>query len=323
MASHKLVAGIWMSIVVFSFTATFAQAPTVKVYKFSNVNAPGAAETDTYAVNDYGVIAGDYVDSSNVQHGMILNGKSLTSVDRQNCQTSPGAGSIAFFGINNTKGLGVTVVGWCFDTAQNTEVAFTYSNGQFISIDPTGSTATVAQGINDKGEVVGAYIDSGKVQHGFLFNGKQYTNLDVPNHTSPDAWSINNKGLIAVFALNGKSLYDSFLFNGQTYKNVDFKGAVNSFIHTIDNYGDRIYTVTDSSGTSHGVFFLAGKGGGYRKFDDPTKGVLDTYATGLSDKLEIIGNYTTSSRGPQAQASQGYEAYGCCRGLPPHDGRSR
>jgi len=320
-ASYKLIFGIGLSILVFSFTATSAQAPTVKVYKFNNVNAPGAAETDTYAVNDYGVIAGDYVDSSGVQHGMILNRKTLTSVDRQNCQTKPGAGSIAFFGINNTKGSEVTVVGWCFDTAQNTKVAFTYSNGEFVAIDPPGSTATVAQGINDKGEVVGAYVDSANIQHGFLFNGKQYTSLDVPNHTSPDAWSINDKGLIAIFAVNSKSLYDSFLFNGKTYTNVNFKGAVNNFIHAIDSDGDRIYSVSDSNGRSHGVFFLAGKG--YYEFNDPSKGALDTYASGLSDKLEIVGNYTKSARGPQPAASQGYEAYGCCRGLTPHDDGSR
>ena len=39
---------------------------------------------------------------------------------------------------------------------------------------------TVAQGINDRGQIVGYYYDSGGNQHGFLYNGGTYTTLDVP-----------------------------------------------------------------------------------------------------------------------------------------------
>jgi len=300
-----------LAVISLGFITTIAQAPMVSVSKFRNVNAPGAIETDTYAVNSSGVIAGDYVDHNNVQHGMILNGKNLASVDRANCQTTPGAGAIAFFGINNASAAQVTVVGWCFDTVQNTDVAFTYSNGNFVTIAPPGATSTIAQGINDNGDVTGAYIDSGKVQHGFLFNGSTYTTLDVPEHTSPDAWSINDKGLIAIFAVNSGSHYDSFLFNGKTYKNVDFKGATDSMIHTIDNSSDRIYTVLDSSGNSHGVFYLAGSGGGFVEFDFP--GAKETQASGLSENLKIVGNYQKTSPNPATTGSQGWEGLGCCR----------
>ena len=262
-------------------------------------------------MNSSKVIAGDYVDQDNVQHGMLLNAKTLTSVDRSGCQSTPGPGSIAFFGINNAKGPAVTVVGWCFDTNQETDVAFLYSNGTFTSIQPPSSISTIAQGLNDKGEVVGAFLDTRNVQHAFLFTGTQYITLDVPNHTVPNAWSINSNGRISIFALNTKSFYDSFLSNGKTYTKINVKGAVNNFIHAIDDSGDRVYTITDSKGDYHGVFFLAGAGSGFAEFEFPD--ATETQAFGLSDKLEIVGNYQKSADRSQSSSSKGYSALGCCR----------
>jgi probable HAF family extracellular repeat protein len=310
MTRQKLTFGM-LAVLFFSIITTFAQAPTVSVSKFNNVNAPGAIETDAYAVNSFKVIAGDYVDQNNVQHGMLLNGKTLTSVDRSGCQSTPGPGSIAFFGINNAKGPAVTVVGWCFDTNQKTDVAFLYSNGAFTAIQPPSSISTIAQGLNDKGEVVGAFLDTRNVQHAFLFTGTQYITLDVPNHTVPNAWSINSNGRISIFALNTKSLYDSFLFNGKSYTKVNVKGAVNNFIHAIDDSGDRVYTITDSNGDYHGVFFLAGPGSGFAEFEFPD--ATETQAFGLSDKLEIVGDYQKSADHSESSSSKGYSALGCCR----------
>src|ERR1700682_6309974 len=48
-----------------------AQPPIT--FKFADVKVKGAIQTDSYAVNNTGVIAGDYIDSSSVQHGLVLN----------------------------------------------------------------------------------------------------------------------------------------------------------------------------------------------------------------------------------------------------------
>jgi hypothetical protein len=276
------------------------------VSKFRDVKAPGATETDTYAVNNFGVIAGDYVDANNVQHGMILNGQKLTTVDRQGCVTMPGSNAIAFFGIAS-KGA---AVGWCQDTNTGRNDAFLYLQGRFADIVPPGSISTQAQGINDLGEIVGTYLDSNNVQHGFLLTGKTYTRLDVPGHTFPNAWSINNQGLITIYALNASGSDDSFItLNGRGYKNVNVPGAEQSIVHGINRFGDRVYTIFDSKG-EHGVLFLKGR---YLKFDDP-KGPNTTRADGLNDKLEIVGRYSPQGlRRPASAANVGFSAYGCCR----------
>jgi len=51
----------------------------------------------------------------------------------------------------------------------------------YQTIDPPGSTYTVAQSINDNGEIVGSY--SGQTSSGFLDNNGVYTTIDPPGST--------------------------------------------------------------------------------------------------------------------------------------------
>jgi hypothetical protein len=75
-------------------------------FTFSDVHANKTAmETDTFAVNNAGTIAGDCVAAKGVQHGMILAGKKLTTINDidKDRVTSGGftSGAIAFYGINS------------------------------------------------------------------------------------------------------------------------------------------------------------------------------------------------------------------------------
>jgi hypothetical protein len=294
---------MFLTIISISITAQEQNG----VSKFQDVKVSGATETDTYAVNNLGVIAGDYV-VGQVQHGMILNATKLTTVDRAGCLTTPGSGAIALFGLT-TKGA---AVGWCQDTSTGQDDAFFYLQGRFVPIAPPGAISTQAYGVNDLGEVVGSYLDGNNVQHGFLLKGKTYTTLDVPGHTLSRAWSINNSGLITIYALNSNRLADSFITNGKSYEKVNVPGAAQSMIHGIDRFGDRVYTFFDSAGSERGAFYLNGV---YYKFNDPNdKNKNTTRAFGLNDKLEIIGDYLSGGlHTPAPAVNQGFDAYGCCR----------
>jgi hypothetical protein len=290
--------------------ALSGQEPADGVSHFKNVNAPGALETDTNAVNKAGVIAGDYEDKSGVQHGMILSGQKLTSVDRKNCVNTHGFTAISFYGINSQN----TVVGWCQDTITGFDDAFSYFKGKFTTILPPGATSSQANGINDKRQIVGTYIDSANVQHGFLLSAGKYTTLDVTGgDTNSAAMAINIKGLITLTAFNGTS-YDSFLFDGKSYTPINVPGEPDSFVEGIDSFGDRVYSVVDSTDNIHGAFFLNVNGGTYFVFNDP-KGPTNTQAFGLNDQLRMVGTYAPSAPGkPSNPPYQGYSALGCCRG---------
>jgi hypothetical protein len=307
MTSRKSIlrlSAMFLTIISMSVTAQEQNG----VSKFRDVKAPGAIETDTYAVNNFGVIAGDYVDANHVQHGMILSAKGLVTVDRAGCLSVPGPGAIALYAIASKDGA----VGWCEDTSTGRDDAFLYMQGRFVNIAPPGAVSTQAHGLNDLGEIVGTYVDSSGAQHGFLLKGTNYTVLNVPGHTLSNAWSINNQGWITIFALNANQRLDSFISKGSSYRLVNVPGAAQSIIHAIDSFGDRIYTALDSDGNEHGVFFLKGV---YHKFSDPNdRNKSSTRAFGLNDKLEIIGDYSRSGLNrPAAAQNQGFLAYGCCR----------
>ena len=61
-------------------------------------------------------------------------------------------------------------------------------------IDPP-STYTEPHGINDRGQIVGGFIDSTGL-HGFLDIAGNFTQLDVPGSTFTDALGINDRGQI-------------------------------------------------------------------------------------------------------------------------------
>jgi probable HAF family extracellular repeat protein len=282
------------ALLVLTFVAVgIASAPKV-TFTFKDVKANKTAqETDAYAINNAGVIAGDYVDSAGVQHPMILAGKKLTTADHKNCVTTPGT-SPAFYGLNSAG----VASGFCTLSSGDT-AAFTYDSAtkKFTDIKIKGATQVMASGINDKGAVVGTYADSGGVQHGFLLVGKKLTKLDPPGVVSglagPADGFINNKGVISIFGADSNGTFVSFTTadKGKTYKPFHGKGegTTGTAIHNLNNKGDIVATVFDSAGNRHGILLHAGK---QTVFDDPKgDGPNATRADGLNDKLGIVGRY--------------------------------
>ena len=58
--------------------------------------------------------------------------------------------------------------------------SFLLDRGRFTRIDVPGATLTVAHGVNDRGQVVGVYLDAGGRGHGFLWEKGRFTTIDVP-----------------------------------------------------------------------------------------------------------------------------------------------
>jgi probable HAF family extracellular repeat protein len=286
-------------LLVLTFVAVgIAAAPPV-TFTFKDVKANNTAqETDTYAINNSGVIAGDYVDSAGAQHPMILAGKKLTTADHKGCVNTPPGTNPAFYGLNS---LGVAA-GYCTTSSGGT-IAFTYNSKtkKFTDINIKGGTGIEASGINDKGAVVGTYVDSAGKAHGFLKVGAKITNLDPPGVVSgpigPANGFINNKGVITIFGVNSAGTNVSFTTanNGKTYKAFHGKGegTTGTAIHNLNNKGDIVATVFDTAGNRHGILLHGGK---QYLFDDPN-GVNATRADGVNDKLGIVGRYGAGAFG--------------------------
>jgi probable HAF family extracellular repeat protein len=61
-------------------------------------------------------------------------------------------------------------------------------------IDFPGATETMAMGINDAGDIVGAYQDASEIPHGFLYVRGNFTTIDFPGASGTWAYGINIAG---------------------------------------------------------------------------------------------------------------------------------
>jgi probable HAF family extracellular repeat protein len=79
---------------------------------------------------------------------------------------------------------------------------FFYNNGAWEFFDAVGVNGTFAvggtfaQGINDADQIVGYYVDSNLITHGFVYNQPTgtFTTIDVPNATNTYLYGINDAG---------------------------------------------------------------------------------------------------------------------------------
>ena len=133
----------------------------------TSIDYPGAVFTEAIDINDSGLVAGWYGDTT-TDHGFTYNGSKFTKIDY------PGSIGTAAYGINSAG----EIVGVWFDQSSN-EHSFSLSGGTFTSLDYPGGRITQASGINDSGEIAGTYRDSNNAVHGFIYSGGTWETLDV------------------------------------------------------------------------------------------------------------------------------------------------
>ena len=89
--------------------------------------------------------------------------------------------------------------------------------------------AAYAEGINNSGEIVGFYVDSGGTDHAFLYNPNSATHwitLDDPNASQnfgqgTYAEGINNSGEIVGYYIDSGGTDHAFLYNPNSATHVD------------------------------------------------------------------------------------------------------
>ena len=149
------------------------------------------------SINDRGqVAAGVFADTAHVQsqvgHGLIGTGADYTIFDYPSSGGSEVINTLPF-GINNDE----TVVGY-YQLSDFSYHAFLYDfkRDAFANIDIPESLGTLAVGINNGGEIVGAYIDQNGNMKGFLLRGGHYTDVIVPGAVETVPYGINDRGQI-------------------------------------------------------------------------------------------------------------------------------
>jgi probable HAF family extracellular repeat protein len=118
--------------------------------------SPGGAQAT--GVNNAGNVCGFFIDAMGTNHGFLLIGSQLTTLD------APNSTFTQALGLNN-KGQ---VVGAFMDMDGNTHgFVWTAANGFKTIDDPNGVGTTIVNGINDHGDLVGFY-GTAPINSGFI-----------------------------------------------------------------------------------------------------------------------------------------------------------
>jgi probable HAF family extracellular repeat protein len=228
----------------------------------------------------------------------------------------PSAGTAGSgYGVQGTFAIGINdrgeISGNYGDAADLTH-GFVLARGHFTTFDDpnAGTVADPAEGvfpgtdatqINNRGQVVGFYIDAGNVEHSFLLSGGQFTTIDPPgaaNQPGPSfttnldqAAAINTSGQIVGGYTDAGGVTHGYLLSHGHYTTLDDPDGVFTFATGINDSGQIVGFYFDAAGVEHGFLLNHGQ---YTTLDDPvagTGGGQGTLAYMINNSGQVVGWY--------------------------------
>jgi uncharacterized protein (TIGR03437 family) len=177
-----------------------------------------------------------------------------------------------------------------------------------FTFDPPGSTSTSVSGINNSGQMVGAYQDTAG-GHSFLrsSDGVTYTTISVPGATQTTVAGINNLGQVVGYYTVG-SAWHAFLRSADgTFTSFDVPEATPyTGPSAINDRGEIVGTSFSAFATVYG-FLRSADGSTYTTISVPQASA--TFVKGINNDGEIVGWYSVGgSYGPErgfARAADG------------------
>ena len=148
-------------------------------------------------------------------------------------------------------------------------------------IDVPGATYTFPHDINNKGEVVGYFIDADGEKHGFLFSENHFTKIDFRNALWTEAWGINDTGeIVGAYQDSPSGSTHGFLKSKEAFLSIDYPGARITKAVGLNNRGQIIgfYDEVKSFLLVEGIFSTIA-----------VPGADLTIAQGINDSGEIVG----------------------------------
>jgi probable HAF family extracellular repeat protein len=184
---------------------------------------------------------------------------------------------------------------------------FLLDRGRFTRIDFPGAVNTVARGLNDRGQVVGGYLDADGRFHGFLWDKGRFTTIDVPGAGGTTATDINNRGQIAgefgEDPSNTPTALHGFLLSGGDFTTFDAPGVLFTEPGGINDRGQIVgSTASDRALTEvHGFLLDEGVEAPFTSIDFP--GAPRTLAFDINNRRQIVGVYENPNAPPDRQPS--------------------
>ncbi|MGO9949893.1 MAG: hypothetical protein ACLPWG_24005 [Steroidobacteraceae bacterium] len=248
---------------------------------FVSFDAPGAGlganldeGTVAVAINDLGVIAGQFEDANITFHGFIrYPDGSFVSIDAPGAGAVPGQGQGTLAYSLNLEG---TTAGIYIDASGVTHGFVRSPFGKITGFDPPGSIYTFVceeTCLNAAGEITGSYYDASGVEHGFLRESDgSITTFDPPASLGAGGASINEEGTITGYYADTDGMYRGFVRSRDgaisTFALTDpaTGAAQNTAVFSINLFG-AVTGVYVDAGVFHG--FSRSADGKIARFDAP------------------------------------------------------
>ena len=221
--------------------------------------------------------------------GIRCGGSGLAKVKTYKISSAdyPGAGLSIVFDENDSTIIGDAEFGI------GAPFGFTLTGSTYQQFNVPGASANEITGINTAGRIVGIYLDSSNIEHGFVETSGILTNIDnpvgAPNTTI--LYDINDHGEM-VGAYQDASIPATITpstTDGVSFHNFDYPGATGTIAAGIDLAGDIVGEWEDASMVDHG-FLLKGA-----RSSRQTPRARQTTAIGINDSGAISGYFTDAS----------------------------
>ncbi len=194
--------------------------------------------------NDVGTTFGGYADATGIQHGFVIQGNRLSTVD------FPGHLNSNVDGVNDFG----AILGVYWDADGVYHGILRIGRNWDTSFDVSGARDTYPLGINDTGESVGYWDTAAGAVHGFYRDAKgRISTLDVPNSAGTVALGINDVGQVAGYYFDAAGGIHSFVESNGKFQTFDMPGAAATFATAINNLGVIAGDYLDATGHRHGM----------------------------------------------------------------------
>ena len=144
---------------------------------FTRIEFPGAIGTEPTGINDRGQVTGLFLDAGAVIHRFLLDKGAFTQIDIPGETTMPFGDPREAVRINNRGQIVTNFQDTPEPPAPGVQPVhgLLIEDGAFTQIDVPGAIATETLAINDRGQIVGQFIDANVVSHGFVASSSEFS----------------------------------------------------------------------------------------------------------------------------------------------------
>ena len=157
----------------------------------------------------------------------------------------------------------------------------------FTTIDVPDALSVSAFGINDRGHIVGSYLDPSFRNHGFLWNEGVFSTIDFPGAFTTVAAGINARGqIVGTYDFFAPRTTAGFLWDQGVFTTIDVPGAFDTHLGGINARGQIVGFYGDGTGVAHGFLWEAGV---FAALDVPD--ARQTLPRGINGFGQVAGYY--------------------------------